>query len=166
LDGGEGHEDTVIAPEVPAGGLIRQAILHDEPHGQGNDAMGVMGFGQGIVGHVRVEVLPTTRASMLRVDDEDIAWTTEHQVANVMQNPLARSASKTGFPTEGTRTMREVPGAANDLRGGQIFGSSDALGDIREIPSWSRHGKALLGQVSRPRNLQDLLVSVMVKCLF
>ena len=39
--------------------------------------MGVMGFGQGVVGHVRVEVLATTRAPVLRVDDVDVAWPTE-----------------------------------------------------------------------------------------
>jgi hypothetical protein len=103
---------------------------------------------------------------MLGVDDMDVARPTEHQVANVMQDPFARSAAKTGFATKGTRAMREVPGAANDLGRGQIFRSSDAFRGIREILSWSRHGKALLGQVCRPRNLQDLLVSVMAKCLF
>jgi hypothetical protein len=166
LDGGEGDKDPVIAPEVPAGGLIGQAILHDESHGEGDDAMGVMGFGQGVVGHVRVEVLPTTRATMLGVDDMDVAWPTHHQVANVMQDPLARSAAKTGSATKGTRAMGEIPGATDDLGCGQIFGSSNAFRGIRQILPWSRHGKALLGQVSRPRNLQDLLVSVMVKCLF
>src|SRR5438132_1471238 len=123
--------------------------------------MSVMSFGQGVVGHVRVKVLPATRATMLRVDDVDVTWPTEHQVANVMQDPFAHSAAKTGSPTKGTRTMREVPSAANNLGCGQILGSSDAFRGIREILSWCRHGKALLGQVCRPRNLQDLLVSVM-----
>ena len=46
LDGGEGDKHPVIAPQMPTGGLIGQAVLHDESHGQGNDAMGVVGFGQ------------------------------------------------------------------------------------------------------------------------
>jgi len=33
LDGGEGDEDAVIPPQMPAGGLIGQAVLDDEPHG-------------------------------------------------------------------------------------------------------------------------------------
>ena len=60
LDGGEGNKHAVIAPQMPAGGLIGQAVLDDEAHGQGHDAMGVVGFGQRIVGHVRVEVLAGT----------------------------------------------------------------------------------------------------------
>src|SRR5207245_11087156 len=87
-------------------------------------------------------------------------------VANVMPDPFAQSAAKTGSPTKGTRTMREVPSAANNLGCGQILGSSDAFRGIREILSWCRHGKALLGQVCRPRNLQDLLVSVMGNVFF
>jgi hypothetical protein len=166
LDGGEGDKDPVIAPEVPAGGLIGQAILDDESHGKADDAMGVMGFGQGVVGHVRVEVLSTTRATMLGVDNMDVARPASHQVANVMQDPLARSATKTGSATRRTGAMREIPGAANDLGWGQIIGPSDAFRGIREILSWSRHGKALLGQASRPRKLQDLRVAVIAKCLF
>jgi hypothetical protein len=151
---------------MPAGGLIGQAILHDEAHGQGNDAMGVMGLGQGVVGHVCVEVLPTTGATMLGVHKVDVTWPTGHQIANVMQNSFARSAAKTGLATKGTRAMHEVPCAANDRWSGKIFRSRDAFGGVGQILSGSGHGKVLLGQMFQPRNLQDLLVSVMANCLF
>ena len=62
--------------------------------------------------------------------------------------------------------MRKVPSAANDLGFGQIFGSCDAFRGVRQILSGSRHGKVLLGKVIQPRNIQDLLVWVMAKCLF
>jgi hypothetical protein len=166
LDRGEGDKNAMVAPQMPAGGLIGQAILHNEAHGQGNDAMGVMGLGQGVVGHVGVEMLPTAGATMLGVHKVDVTWPTGHQVANVMQNSLARSAAKAGLATKGTRAMREVPGAANDLGFGKIFGSGDPFRGIRQVPSGSGHGKALLGQVFQPRNLQNLPVSVMANCLF
>jgi hypothetical protein len=35
----------MIAPQVPTGGLIRQAVLDDETHGQRNDTMRVARFG-------------------------------------------------------------------------------------------------------------------------
>jgi hypothetical protein len=166
LDGGEGDKNAMIAPQVPAGGLIRQAILHDEPHGQRNNPMGVMGLGQGVVGHVRVEVFPTMRATMLGVDDVDVAWPTGDQVANIVQDSFACSTAETGFTTKGTRAMREVSRAANDLSFGQIFGSRDTFGDVGQILSGARHSKSLLGRLFQPRNLQDLLGSVIVKCLF
>jgi hypothetical protein len=166
LDGGEGDKNTVVAPQMPTGGLIRQAVLHNESHGQGDDAMGVMGLGQGVVGHVRVEVLPTVRATMLRIDEVNVAWPTGHQVANVMQDSFARPTAEAGFAASRTWAMRECPRAANNLGFRQIFGSRDAFRGIGQILPWSRHGKALLGQLFQPRNLQDLLVSVMAKCLF
>jgi hypothetical protein len=51
-DGGEGDEDAVVAPEVPTGGLIGEAVLDDESDGQGHDPMGVAGPGRGQVGHI------------------------------------------------------------------------------------------------------------------
>jgi hypothetical protein len=54
--------------------------------------------------------------------------------------------------------MGEVSAAMNDLGFGQIFGARDAFRDIRQIQSGARHGKALLGQLVWPRNLQHLLV--------
>jgi hypothetical protein len=103
---------------------------------------------------------------MLRVDEVDVAGPTGNQVADIMQDSSAGSAAKTGFATKRARSMREVPSAANDLGLGQIFGSRDAFRGVRQILSGSRHGKALLGQMFQPRNSQDLLVSVMAKCLF
>jgi hypothetical protein len=80
VDGGEGDKNPVIAPQVPAGGLIRQAILDDESHREGNDTMGVVRLGQGVVGHVRVEVLAAARATMLRVDKVDVTRTTGDEI--------------------------------------------------------------------------------------
>ena len=57
LDGGERDKDAMIAPEVPACSLIGQAVLDNQSHRQGDDAMRVVGLGHGVVGHVGVEVL-------------------------------------------------------------------------------------------------------------
>jgi hypothetical protein len=166
LDGGVGNENAVIAPQVPTGGLIGQAVLDDESHRQGDDPMRVMGFGHGVVGHVRVEMFPAMRATMLGVNEVDVAWPTGNQIADVVQNPTAGSAPETRFVTTRTGTMGEIPAAMNNPGFGQIFGSRNAFRDIRQILSGAKHSKALLGQLVWPRNLQDLLVRVMAKCLF
>ena len=88
LDGGEGDEDAVIAPQVPTGRLIRQAVLHHQPHGQGDDAVGVVALGQGQVRHVGVEVGVALGAVVLRVGELDVARPLKHQVAQVVQRPL------------------------------------------------------------------------------
>jgi hypothetical protein len=74
----------MVAPQVPTGRLIRQAILDHEPHGQRDDAMGVVGFGQSVVGGVGVEELLALGALMLRVDKVDVVRPTGHQVAEVV----------------------------------------------------------------------------------
>jgi hypothetical protein len=166
LDGGVGDENALIAPQMPTGGLIRQAVLDDESHGHADNTVSVVGLGQGVVGHVRVEMLPTARAMMLRVDQMNLARPPSHDVADVVQDALSGSAAKTGFAATGTRSMREVPAAMNDFGFGQIFGSRDAFRGIRQISSGARHGKALLGQSVWPRNLQNSLVRVIAECLF
>jgi hypothetical protein len=137
----------MIAPQVPTGGLIRQAVLDDESNRQRNNAMGVMGLGQGVFGHVRVEVLPTARAPMLRVNQMNIARSPGNQIAHVMEDASGGSAAKTGLATARTRAMGKVASAMDDLGFGQIFGSRDAFRDVRHILSGARHSKALLGQL-------------------
>src|SRR5271156_5199543 len=86
LDGGEGNKNPLIAPQVPAGGLIRQAVLDDEAHGQGNDTMRVAGFGQCVFGRVRCEVSAAVGAVMLRVDQMEVTRSGGEQVANVVKD--------------------------------------------------------------------------------
>ena len=114
--------------------------------------------GQRVFGRIRAEEPVALRAAMSRVHKVDIAWPTGHQVAHVMQDAGGHTVSKARFPTTGTRTMRKVPRASNDLRLRQILWLGDALSRIRQVLSGTRHNKALLGQVIRPRNLGDLLI--------
>jgi hypothetical protein len=50
LDGGVGDEDAVVAPKVPAGGLVGQAVFHHQTNSHPLDAAGVQALGQGQVG--------------------------------------------------------------------------------------------------------------------
>jgi hypothetical protein len=114
LDGGEGDKNPVIAPQMPTGDLIGQAVFDHQPDCQGNDAMGVVGFGQSIVGHVRVKELAALGATVPRVNELDVARPGGNQVADVMQDAGSHTVSKASFPTERTRAMFEVAAAAND----------------------------------------------------
>jgi hypothetical protein len=147
LDGRVGHKNPVVTPQVPTRGLIWQAILDDEAYGQGNDAVGVMGLGQGIVGHVRVEILATAGTAMLGKNELNVTRPTGNQVPNVMECSLASAIAETGLATNGARPMREIAAAKNDLRFRQIFGPRDALRDVWQILAWTRHSDALLGQL-------------------
>ena len=63
LDGGAGDEDAVVAPEVPGGRLVGQAVLGDQADGQILDAAGVLALGPGQVGQVGGEVAGRSRGS-------------------------------------------------------------------------------------------------------
>jgi hypothetical protein len=158
LDGGVRDKNPVVAPKAPTGGMIRQAILHDDAHRQGNDAMRVVSFGQGVVGHVRVEILAATSAMMLRVDKMEVAGATGNQISDVMQDAREHAVSSATLATSRTWPMFVIVAALHDLCSGQIIWIGDAFGAIRKIPSGSSHSKALLGRVFSARNLRVLLL--------
>ena len=62
----------MVAPEVPGGGLVGQAVLGDQADGQVLDAAGVVALGPGQVGEVDGEVAVAVGAVMLGVSDEQV----------------------------------------------------------------------------------------------
>src|SRR5438874_12177703 len=88
LDRRKRDKDTMVAPEVPACWPVGQAVLDHEPHRQVHHAVGVLTTGWGEIGEVRVKVLTTLRAGVLRRGDDEIAWTPEVEIAQVVQRPL------------------------------------------------------------------------------
>lgn len=77
--------------------------------------MGVVGFGQCVVGGVRVEELLALGALMLRVDKMDVMRPTGHQVAEVVQDARGRTVAETRFSTARAGTQPKVTAASNDL---------------------------------------------------
>src|SRR5947209_5425832 len=85
LDGSPRDEDAVVAPEVPGGGLVRQAVLGDHADSQLLDAAGVMALGPGQIGEIDGEMTVAAGAVMLRVGDEQVDGAAGACVAEVMQ---------------------------------------------------------------------------------
>src|ERR1035438_1471569 len=67
LDRGKGDEHAMIAPQVPGGGAVRQAILDDAPHGGGDDAVGIVPVGHRQIQRVGVEVMIAAPAIVLGI---------------------------------------------------------------------------------------------------
>src|SRR5262244_3119129 len=88
LDRGKRDKDPVVAPEVPAGGTVRQAILDHEPHGEVHHAVGVVTAGWGQIGEVRAQVLATLRTVMLGIGHHQITRTPHVEIPHIMQRPL------------------------------------------------------------------------------
>jgi hypothetical protein len=85
LDGGVGDEDAVVAPPVPAGGLVGQAVLGHQADGQPLDAAGVQALGQSQVGQIDAEVATAAGAAMPGVADDKIDGAAGAGVAQVVR---------------------------------------------------------------------------------
>jgi hypothetical protein len=148
LNGGERDEHAVITPQMPTRRLVGQAVRDDESHGQGNDAVGEMGLGQGVVRRIRVEESVALGAAVLRVAEFEIAGFPRHEVARIVETTSAGAISKTRFAAPGAREMRVVAAASNDLGFEQIYGACDPLGGVWRILAGAEHDDALLGKMS------------------
>jgi hypothetical protein len=95
--------------------LIGQAVLDHEANGNGNNAMGIVSFGQSVVGGVRVEEFFALGALMLRVDEVNVVRPTGDQVAEVVQNARGCPVAETRFSTAWTGTLPKVAAALDDL---------------------------------------------------
>ena len=65
LDRRKRHQDAMVAPPVPTRRAVGHAILHDEPHRQIDDAVGILTPGWRQIRQVSLEVLLTFRTIML-----------------------------------------------------------------------------------------------------
>ena len=77
--------------------------------------MRVVGFGQRVVGSVRVEKLLALGALMLRVDQVNVMRPTREQMAKVVQHACERPIAETGFSAARTRPLPKVMAASQDL---------------------------------------------------
>src|SRR5262249_59572484 len=74
-DGGKGYKDSVVSPQVPARRTVGQAVLDHQPHRQIDHAMGIVTAWGCEIRQVRIEVLATLGAVMLRIDDHEVTRT-------------------------------------------------------------------------------------------
>jgi hypothetical protein len=88
LDRGKGDKDAVVAPEVPTRRPVGQTVFDHQPYRQINHAVGVLSAGWRQIREVGVKVLATLRTVVLRIGDDEIAWTPEVEIAQVVQRPL------------------------------------------------------------------------------
>ena len=116
---------------MPTGWLIGQPILHHQPHGQGNDAMSVVGLGQSLVGHVRSKTFTALGAVMLRVNEMDVRGPASNQISNLVQNPGDGIVPPTTMVTTWTGVMLVVPATQNNLGLSQILRFGNAFRGIR-----------------------------------
>jgi hypothetical protein len=150
LNGGEGDKDALVPPEVPGGGLVGQTVLSDQADGHILDATGVLALGQGQIGQVGEEVTVAGTAVMLGISDDQIDGATRTRVTQVMQGTRSAGIASSTQAAVGATPGTEIAAALFDARLGQVGRGRNALGDIGDVLSRSKHGSTLLTQMFPP----------------
>src|SRR6266704_821325 len=130
LDRGKGHEDTVVSPEMPTRRAVGHAIFDHESYRQIHHAVGVVTARWRQIGEVRIEVLATLGAVMLRIGNHKITRTPQVEIAQVVQRPLGLLVSIGHVTTTRTRVPSVVATRGNHLWLGQVGHRGDPFGGI------------------------------------
>jgi len=88
LNGRKGHKDAMVAPQVPTRWAVGQTVLDHKSHRQIDHAVSVLTVWWYQVRQVSLEVLLTFRTIVLRIGDDELPWTPEVEIAQVVQRPL------------------------------------------------------------------------------
>src|SRR5262252_9596662 len=150
LDRGKRDKDPVVAPEVPAGGTVGQAILDHESHGQVHHAVVVLTAGWCQIGEVHGKVLATLRTAMLRIRDDKIPRTPEVEIAQVVQRPLVLLVPIGLVPTPRTCLARVGATGRDDLWQWQVGNGGNPFGGIGSIRPRTKHDGVLRARMLRP----------------
>ena len=105
----------MVAPQVPAGRAVGHTVLDDEPYRQINHAVGVLTAGWRQIREVGIKVLATLRTVVLRIGDDESAWTPEVEIAQVVQRPLGLLVSIGHVTTTRTYVPYVIAAVWNNL---------------------------------------------------
>src|SRR6266436_8129350 len=146
LDRGKGHEDTVVSPEMPTRRAVGHAIFDHESYRQIHHAVGVVTARWRQIGEVRIEVLATLGAVMLRIGNHKITRTPHVEIAQVVQRPMRLLVPIGRVTTARTRLPHVVATLRDDLGLRQVCGHRDPFARVGSVCTWTAHRVALLAQ--------------------
>src|SRR6266540_297102 len=103
------------------------------------------------IGQVRIEVLATLGAVMLRIGDHKITRTPQVEVAQVVQCPMRLLVPISHMPTTRTHVPLVIAVVGNHLWLGQVSNRGDPFRGIGSIRTRTKHGFALLVPMLGPK---------------
>ena len=123
----------MIAPKVPGGGSIGQAVFDHQSDGQGDDAASVMAARWGQVGQVGTEENIAGGAVMLGVNHVENARPVPKEAAEVVQRAMATSVSVTRTMTSWA-TSAAVGSRPSLVEGRRkVFNTSNPCGAVWDV---------------------------------
>src|SRR6266446_3336083 len=146
LDRGKGHEDPVVAPEMPTRRAVGHAIFDHESYRQIHHAVGGVTARWRQIGEVRIAVLATRGAVMLRRGHHKITRTPHVEMAQVVQRPMRLLVPRGRVTTARTRLPHGVATLRDALGLRQVCGHRDPFARVGSVCTWTEHRVALLAQ--------------------
>ena len=140
----------MVAPEVPTRGPVGQAVFDHQPYRQIHHAVRVLSAGWRQIREVRVKVLATLRTVVLRIGDDEIAWTPEVEIPQVGQGPLVLLVPLGLVTTTRTRLARVGATGRDDLWRWPVGNRGTPLGGIGAIRPRTEHDCILRARMLRP----------------
>jgi len=129
----------VIAPEVPTGGSVGQAIFDHHPHRQGKHAVRVMAPGGSEVGEIDVAILLARRARMRRVRHQEGNGATGGYIAEIVQGPLVGGGARGALATARAGRLLVVTMIQSPLRCWEVLDIDHPLGRVWHVFARSKH---------------------------
>ena len=139
LDRGKGHKDAVIAPQVPTGGSVGQALFYDHTHGQVDHPIRIMTAGRGQVGEIDVEMLMTVGTIVRRVGHHKVNRATGASIAKVVHGALVRCVARGEMATSGAGGLLMVPTIKSSLGCWEVLDVDNTLGGVWHVFTRSKH---------------------------
>jgi hypothetical protein len=130
----------VVAPEVPAGVAVGQAVLGDQADSQALDAEGVAAVGQGQVGEVGGEAQAAGGAAVTRERDHQLDGPLAAGITEVVEGAPAEAVASGTSAAARAAAAGPVTTDLPDARPGKVLDARDALGRVGDILSRARHG--------------------------
>src|SRR4029434_2166975 len=144
------HTNAVVAPQVPTRRTVGHAILHDEPHRQSDDAVGILTTGGRHLRQGSLEVLRTFRTIRLRIRDDEITRTPQVEIPQVIARPLELLVPIGLVTTRRTGLSRVGAIGRDDLWRWQVGHGGHPFGGIGSIRPRTEHGFVLRDHMLGP----------------
>jgi len=139
LDGGIRDEDAMIAPQVPTGNLVGQAIFSDQADSSLLNTAGISAVGQGQIGEIDGKATATAEAAMARESDDQVNRAVGPSITEVVEGTRAQRIAAGALTTARAAPCGPVAAAPLDPRSGQVFNTRNALGDVGDILTRTSH---------------------------
>jgi hypothetical protein len=136
----------VVSPQVPTRRAVGQAVFDHDPHRQIDDPVGIMTARWRQIREVGAKVLATLRTVMLGIRDDQITWTPQVEIAQVVQRPMRLLVLIGRVSTARTRMPVVVATVWDNLGRRQIGGRRDPFARVGSVLTWTEHRVALLAQ--------------------